>query len=160
MKVKNTQLSKRQYLKDGAGNPWALHDSSNGLFSSLVIDMLFMSLANAGAFEPIGSRKTIQLWLAKCGWIWKKKENAREGKLSAILYLKIGTGKACAWQSKAKAEFSLRSNVLDFDSDEKTGALKPTGSGDGKNVNKHWDREALRIEKDERWKAWTEIFFT
>lgn len=40
----------------------------------------------------------------------------------------MGTGKACAWQSNPTVDSTSRSKILPLESDEKTGALKPTGS--------------------------------
>lgn len=50
-------LKSIEYLNEGAGYPWARHESSNGLFSALVIDMLLTSFENAGALNPIGSER-------------------------------------------------------------------------------------------------------
>lgn len=41
----------------------------------------------------------------------------------------MGTGKAWAWQSRLKVEPMARSKMLPFESELKTGAFKPMGSG-------------------------------
>jgi hypothetical protein len=43
------------YLYAGAGKACARQDNSNGLFSSLEIEILFTSLAKVGALNPMGS---------------------------------------------------------------------------------------------------------
>lgn len=76
--IETENFTKISYLKFGAGKPWALHDNSNGLFSSLVIEMLFISLANAGAFDPMGSVMMMRIDSAIVHWDRKKKETAAE----------------------------------------------------------------------------------
>ena len=43
-------------------------------------------------------------------------------------YLINGTGYAWAWHKRAKLEFSERTKMLPFESDENDGDFKPTGS--------------------------------
>lgn len=43
-------------------------------------------------------------------------------------YLILGTGQDCAWHKRARVSPFNLSNMLAFESDENTGALKPTGS--------------------------------
>lgn len=44
------------YLNEGAGYPWALPLNSKAWLTSRVIEILFTSFENEGAFSPMGSR--------------------------------------------------------------------------------------------------------
>lgn len=107
------------------------------------------------------------------GWVCVERNDKIEGKREPqdfqLIYLIIGTGKACAWQRRLKLESIGFSKMLPFDSELKTGALNPTGSGKIKEIclvsrslikHKGREKEHPRMSRDQRITRFQNHFIT